>query len=158
MGSRLVSQTGNGLRDRRICSIGRIASFVCGREVMTSAHADKPYRHARACRGHPRLYGPLDWQVVDGRDEPGHDSKASSGDLPVVPSLLSFSTTPILASSSRMRSNSAKFLSLRTFNLRSISLFNSLIPILRSISCISMGEINEGPYLLQGSRYLTPSG
>ena len=30
-------------------------------------------RHARACRGHPRLYSVTATQVVDGRDKPGHD-------------------------------------------------------------------------------------
>src|SRR5262249_17223044 len=30
-------------------------------------------RHARACRGHPRLYGPCTSVDVDRRDKPGHD-------------------------------------------------------------------------------------
>src|SRR5262249_58714371 len=30
------------------------------------------WRHARACRGHPRLHG-INKQDVDGRDKPGHD-------------------------------------------------------------------------------------
>jgi hypothetical protein len=39
-------------------------------------------RHARACRGHPRLCGPAASEVVDGRDKPGHDDEKSSRDLP----------------------------------------------------------------------------
>jgi hypothetical protein len=30
-------------------------------------------RHARACRGHPRLASRLTIKDVDGRDKPGHD-------------------------------------------------------------------------------------
>jgi len=31
------------------------------------------FRHARACRGHPRLYFFARQKDVDGRDKPGHD-------------------------------------------------------------------------------------
>src|SRR5712671_2008867 len=35
-------------------------------------------RHARACRGHPRLNGAATKKDVDGRDKPGHDDAGKS--------------------------------------------------------------------------------
>jgi hypothetical protein len=49
---------------------------------MTPNSRQMPRRHARACRGHPRLCGLEEKQVVDGRDKPGHDDAESSRNLP----------------------------------------------------------------------------
>jgi hypothetical protein len=37
-------------------------------------------RHARACPGHPRLYGVDESEDVDGRDKPGHDESKGTLD------------------------------------------------------------------------------
>src|SRR4029077_1883913 len=63
-------------------SSGRMASCGWGLAFMTSNSRKMPRRHARACRGHPRLCGLVAKQVVDGRDKPGHDDTGSSRDLP----------------------------------------------------------------------------
>src|SRR5580700_1702944 len=63
-------------------SSGRMARFGWGWAFMTPNSRQMPRRHARACRGHPRLCGLAVKQVVDGRDKPGHDDTGSSRDLP----------------------------------------------------------------------------
>ena len=40
-------------------------------------------RHARACRGHPRLFLIPNKKGVDGRDKPGHDTERHTRALPV---------------------------------------------------------------------------
>jgi hypothetical protein len=47
-----------------------IQTFVAVPDGFASPHT----RHARACRGHLRLYGDKKDEDVDGRDKPGHDS------------------------------------------------------------------------------------
>ena len=81
------------------------------------SNADTP-SPALASLGHPLPQGER------GRRSVPHGHRAISQ---VVPSLESFSTTPLAASSSRMRSDSAKFFAVRAANLSSIFLLSLFI-------------------------------
>src|ERR1019366_3871306 len=72
----------------------------------------------------------------------------------VVPSLESFNTTPMAASSSRMRSDSGQFFLARATKRWSILLFSTFIPTPSSTAFIAAEEINGDPYLVHSSRNL----
>ena len=55
---------------RRGCRRGRRHGFL------------GPHRHARACRGHPRLFLIPNKKGVDGRDKPGHDTERQTRAVP----------------------------------------------------------------------------
>src|SRR6185437_3463761 len=68
--------------DTSVGKNGRIASLGCAVALIVLFLRNASRRHARPCAGHPRLYGGLAKQDVDGRDKPGHDERESSRDLP----------------------------------------------------------------------------
>src|SRR5262245_65081708 len=63
------------LRSAHVADVALSATVRCG-GVM--AALSKLTRHARACRGHPRLAFLVKNKDVDGRDKPGHDVESRS--------------------------------------------------------------------------------
>src|SRR5229473_8642579 len=61
----LLIQRGRSPKDSPIASAARLDY------ALLYQHSESLTRHARACRGHPRLRKPCKIKGVDGRDEPG---------------------------------------------------------------------------------------
>jgi hypothetical protein len=53
--------------------LGRIVLPPESALTILYQHSESLTRHARACRGHPRLRKPCKIEGVNGRDESGHD-------------------------------------------------------------------------------------